>query len=440
MSSFVPLRYYLPKTQIGVSAQIRYVVVFDELGGHLEPRIDVRVTPQVVPDRGARCSTTLDAGVLESVSLAIELTPDGLIGSIGTHGPDTGSTLKDAGDRPGRSSLSGPGSAQRDAEPAVVAQRSGWTAKGALRVAFNRSHPRTAALIADLSARAEQFLAGLRMSDGPAEVEVFGEALVVVERELAAADRLRREWIAAQGFDVRVGGWDLDLEQTLVRGEPTPPDRLPADIPLPEGDGARMAKQFGVLVVVCDPDQAGSRPPATGSGSEPYARVDELLLRRSRPVTVAAYRRTPEDIGAASGAGAGEAEEWVRDDALTQHIDVVDAASVLDVLAPQAGVFGERALRLAFHPDGSVKAFGVGPEPMLAQPRVAAAEAAGSAGEGVPDRADVAAAALEAARLQLALLNASDEFTRLAATHAHGGELATLEQDTRFAALRGRIS
>lgn len=58
----------------------------------------------------------------------------------------------------------------------------------------------------------------------------------------------------------------------------------------------------------------------------------------------------------------------------------------------------------------------------------------------LPSRSAVAAAALEAARLQLALLQASDEFTRLAATHAHGGELTTLEQDTRFAALRSRLS
>jgi Arc/MetJ-type ribon-helix-helix transcriptional regulator len=64
--------------------------------------------------------------------------------------------------------------------------------------------------------------------------------------------------------------------------------------------------------------------------------------------------------------------------------------------------------------------------------------AAGQADGAFPSRSDVAAAALEAARLQLALLQASDEFTRLAATHAHGGELATLEQDTRFAALRSR--
>ena len=192
-------------------------MVFDGAGGHLEPRVEVRVRPQVVPDRTARCCTTLDAGVLESGSLGVHLTADGLIDAVGSHvtgavPASTGAVPASTGIVPAQPGIvpAQPGAAASPfgtaaAEIAELAQRAAWTRPGSLRTAFDRSHRRTAALIADLSARAEQFLAGMRMGDGPAEVETFGSALAVVERELAAADRMRREWIAAQGLRRPVG-------------------------------------------------------------------------------------------------------------------------------------------------------------------------------------------------------------------------------------------
>jgi hypothetical protein len=327
---------------------------------------------------------------------------------------------------------------------AELAHRATWTRPGALRDAFNHAHPRTAALIADLSARAEQFLAGMRMGDGPAEVEVFGSALVVVERELAAADRMRREWVAAQGFDVRDGRFEVDLADAVTVVEPLP-DRLPADTVVAPGGAEQLAGNYGLLVAVADPERAdaGTATGAPGAGisgvgREGYDRVDELLVRQARPVTVAVYRRAPAVVSV-PGTAAKADGEWLRDDALTQYLDAVDAGSPVDVVAPQSHLGGDRMQNVSFYPSGSVRTFGVfsAAVPGAAVPPVAG-EAFLPARAGAPSRSDVAAAALEAAQLQLALLQASDEFTRLAATHAHGGELATLEQDARFAALRSR--
>lgn len=433
MSSFVPLRYYLPTTVIGVRARIHYVVVFDELGGHLELRSDLEIAPRVTADRRARCTTRIEAGMLESNAFTVEFTANGLIGAIGTYTPGDPGGAPETTSRIGRASRIDVGPSA-EADPHEIAQRATWTRPGALRAAFNRTHPRTAALIADLSARAEQFLAGMRMSDGPAEVETFGQALTIVERELAAADRMRREWVASQGFQVRCGSWELDLAQTVLRSDVTPPSRLPADTPVPGGDAAVLAEQYGALVVVFDPERARPEDADADLDVHRLERVDEILIRRSRPAAIVAYRRAPAGVGEPAEA----AGEWVRDDGLTQHLDVVDGVSDLDVLAPHARVFGDRPLRLAFHSDGSLRAFGVAAETV---PAGSGAVAGGVAAAGTvpgPDRAAVATAAIEAARLQLALLNASDEFTRLAATHAHGGELTTLEQDTRFATLRSQ--
>jgi hypothetical protein len=218
MSSNAALRYYLPKTLLQVAAHVRYVVAVDGAGGHLEPRVEAVITPRVVPDRSARCSITLDGGVLESASLGVQLTPDGLIESVGSPGHTLLRGAVGTGAAASGRSSSGTARPAADsaAEQADLANRAAWTRPGSLRAAFDRTHPRTAALIADLSARAEQFLAGMRMGDGPAEVETFGSALAVVERELAAADRLRREWIAAQGFEVRAGTWEFELGDAVA--------------------------------------------------------------------------------------------------------------------------------------------------------------------------------------------------------------------------------
>lgn len=427
MLNSIPLSYYLPKTVLKLAAHMRFVVVVDDQGGHLEPQVAATLGCYVVPDTRARCSATIDASVLEKNSLAIELSANGLIAAIGsvpaaTAAPSSTGALLIAPQQTSVSMLPVPGGLRLD-----PTNPESWTSPGSLRTVFSRTHPRTAALIADLSSRADQFLAGLRMSDQATEVLAFGSALEVVERELAAADRMRREWIALQGFAVRSDTWQIDVPSTVtVRGDvgDKPPATLPADTPVPP-EQAVAARDHGLLVAVVD-----AHTPDAKQRKLQLDRRDELLMRRARPVTVAVYRRIPEGVD-----GFDPKAAWTLDKALVTSLDVVDANSTVDVLAPDAGLFGDRAVHVGFYPDGSLRSFGVSavmsPFPTSG---TRSAEPATTAG-GIA-AADVAAAALEAARLQLDLLHVGDEFTKLAATHAHRGELASLEQDARFAAMR----
>jgi len=204
------------------------------------------------PDGDHRCRR------VESVSLAVELAAQ-----WGDR-VDRNRGRKDRADFRRAARRSGPmmGSVRRSA---VVEAPAGSTSTirpvGPASEPYARSsahHPRTAALIADLSARAEQFLAGLRMSDQATEVLAFGSALEVVERELAAADRMR---VSGARSKIRRPGrsWTLDPASAVC----LPGDTVAA---LPEccqgypGPGLLRpaATEYGILIAVVDPDRVAS--------------------------------------------------------------------------------------------------------------------------------------------------------------------------------------
>lgn len=256
------LRYRLPTTLITLSAAVRLAVVADPDGGHLEPEV--------------------------AVSLASRGQPEPLASAVVVPLPGAG------------------------AQPA-------WRAEGMLRKAFDQAHPKTSALILDLSLRAEQYLAVLRMGESTNEIVTVGQVLDIVNRELAAADRMRREWIAGQGRAIRSNTVDLTIDD-LVPLETCPPE-LPAHLSTPPGIAATLASDYGVLV-------ARVEPPPSPSGSV--------------PATVAVYRRAPRDLPDV-GSPADD-QPWIRDDALS-HLHLVeeddaggypmpDDAAVLAALAP----------------------------------------------------------------------------------------------------------
>lgn len=256
------LRYRLPTTLITLSAAVRLAVVADPKGGHLEPEV--------------------------AVSLASRGQQEPLASAVVVPLPST------------------------VAKPA-------WSGDGMLRQAFDRAHPKTSALILDLSLRAEQYLAVLRMGESTSEIVTVGQVLDIVNRELAAADRMRREWIAGQGRAIRANTVDLTIDD-LVPLE-TCPAQLPATLATPPGIAATLARDYGVLVARVEP------PPSPGG---------------SVPATVAVYRRAPRELPDV-GATADE-QEWIRDDALS-HLHLVeeddaagypmpDDAAVLAALTP----------------------------------------------------------------------------------------------------------
>lgn len=312
-----PLRYVLSTTALTVATTLRLAVVPDDRGGHLGPEVVV------------------------TLSSPTRLAP---IGS---------------------------------AQPVhVVPGSPGWTMTGCLRRAFDRAHPRTAALAADLSARSEQFLAGLRMGEDPTEVATIGAALEVVHRELAAADRMRREWVAGQGYDVRTGTWDLTVDDLLpVEGTPR---TLPAGTALPSELAESLALEFGVLVALST--SASDGPGGTS--------------------TVAVYRRPPVDLP--DGARPAADDVWRRDDVLS-HLLLADAGG--QAAAAVASLPAQRSTDAVWSAPGH---------------------------ELIGGRPDAVIAAVETARTQLELLQGSDEYARLAATHRRAEELVALEHEARL--------
>ncbi len=292
------LRYVLPTTAVRLSAQVRLSVVPDAKGGHLEPQVAARIVT-----RGRRTAVAS----VHDVALA--------------------------------------------SPPA-------WAKPGSLRRRFDRENPRTAALIADLSARSEQFLAGLRMGENTAEVITFGQALEVVHRELAGADRMRREWIALQGRAIRTATWDVDDADLLPLEYPAA--TLPADVALPGGDALELAQDFGLLLASVSHDGHGT--------------------------TLAVYRRAPRHLPDVEDTAGGE---WVCEPALS-HLRLLDT-------------------------------------PAVPRPRDGEEPAGAEAAEALGLHTVFEDSPVDLARRQLALLDASDEYSRLASTHERTEELAALE-------------
>lgn len=303
------LRYVLPTAAVRLTAQVRLAVEPDSAGGHLTAQVAVRL--------GTR-TRTAPVMSIQDVRLPDKLPP--------------------------------------------------WARRGELRRRFDREAPRISALIADLAARSEQFLAGLRMGEDVADVITFGKALEVVHRELAGADLMRREWIARQGRILRTSTWDLD-EADLLPLEAAVPT-LPGDLALPEGDAVEIAADYGLLLAVVANDAQGA--------------------------TLVAYRRAPRSLPDVPDAETPS--PWTCDAALS-HLRLSDSPDI-----PRPRGAGDDPFSAPLH-EGCHTPFQDSP--------------------------------LDHARRQLALLEASDEYSHLASTHERTSELTALELLSRLTATNG---
>lgn len=323
-----PLRYVLPTTAVTLNATLRLAVVVDEQGGHLEPEVAVRL------------STPWHQNPLTSTRRVLpeEISP--LRGSL----------------------------------PA-------YAVPGSLRKTFDRQHPRTAALIADLSARAEQYLAGLRMGEECEQVVIFGQALEIVHRELATADRTRRSWISRQGRDIRSAECYI-LASDVVTLEAAS-DVLPADTPVPDGRPQELANEYGLLVAIWS-----EQSEAHGHGCEAAG--------------IGVYRRLPGDLPEHL-APADSERPWVRDETLSR-LRFSDAGDPVADIPQQRGSGAE-------------------------------GQSAFSHTEQTPENNPALEAAVRAARTQLELLDSSDEYSRLASTQYRDAEIAALQHEMRLAHL-----
>ncbi|MDQ1292126.1 MAG: hypothetical protein QG608_3 [Actinomycetota bacterium] len=297
------LRQARTTTVLSVNASVRLVVVPDRLGGHLVPEVVVHLTS--LPRRVA---------ILGRHRVALE-----------------------------------------------TIQAPAWYQEGSLRREFDIVHPHMSALLTDLTSRSEQYLAGLRMGERLDEVEAFGRALSVIHRELAAADRMRRGWIARRGYEVRGCAFDLAPDDLLSLEHC--PAALASDTRLPKGVAPKLSEGYGLLFVV------------SGSNSEEGA---------GEPTTLHMYRRSPHSLPEIPEVGVGRM--WQRDDILggIPLIDEADGASFPSGNLPD--------------PDDQVR--------------------------------DVQwSETIAVARCQLELLEASDEYVKLAVSHERIEEVAALREE-----------
>lgn len=321
-----PLRYVLPTTALTLRATLRLAVVVDEQGGHLEPEMAVSLSAPRHPQP------------LTTVRRVLPSSDSPLRGSV-----------------------------------------PGYAVPGSLRKAFDRTHPRMAALIADLAARSEQYLAGLRMGEESEQVVTFGQALEVVHRELAGADRTRREWVSRQGREVRHAEWDLTGKDVVSLREPS--ETLPGDLTIPAGRATEMARDYGLLVAIWTD------------------RADDTQHGGSEAAGIGVYRRLPESLP--DHPAPAPDRVWVKDEGLSK-LRLADVADPVAELPHQRGSHQPEPPATVPHP--------AHPDPALE-------------------------AAVRAARTQLELLDASDEYSRLASTHYRDAEIAALQHEMRLAYL-----
>jgi hypothetical protein len=290
-------------TVLSVNASVRLVVVPDRLGGHLVPEVVVHLTS--VPSR---------VPVLGKHRVALE-----------------------------------------------TMQAPAWYQHGSLRREFDIVHPHMSALLTDLTSRSEQYLAGLRMGERLDEVEAFGRALSVIHRELAAADRMRRGWIARRGYEVRGSAFDLAPDDLLHLEHC--PAALAADTRLPKGIAPKLSEGYGLLFVA--------------SGSNPEEGAGE-------PTTLYVYRRSPHSLPELPEVGVGRM--WQRDDILS-GLPLTDEA---DGAPMPSGTLSD--------PDDLVR------DPQWSE-------------------------TIAVAQCQLELLEASDEYVKLAVSHERVEEVAALREE-----------
>lgn len=431
MADFPPLRYWLPKTVFTVTVHTGKEIVQQEavadgkavMRSYLKSTADLTVAPKIVPDHRAKAITVVKQGILESFSCEVQLDDNGVIESIGTSSsrditPVINLAAKLVQFVPGVRLLGVPVTAESAvekelAEPGTCLEDL-WIAR----------FPSQAGLLDGLSDRMQDLLEQLAKAEAEA-IPGIGTALTVVERELGALDRMRRDWIASRATTNSPTSWEFDTEDLILQQEtPNFPGKLGRDVVISDLQ-RELVEQAGLLLVL------GGRlgkAPVTHLGYLDL--TDALVFRRPRSMTLGVYTRENED------------QDWTRDPGRDTVIDVLDLNCEINEVTFDGSWIEKNTIKLDFHPDGSMKTYSVSSSPALSDIATAAgglADAVATARKERKPAEDPKAKALAEAKTQLDLLKTSSEYAQLAATHGSAAELAELEQRVRLAELRQKI-
>jgi hypothetical protein len=380
------LVYWLPRTQFTVWLTERREVRTEAGRSELKRIVDVRVSPSVAQDHAFRQELRLDAKFLEKIAVAITLDDRGFIQSINSESGRDVTPVLDLVAKVIPLAVSLAGFTPKTAEPSLEDK---WTA----------AHATLAQVAADLTGRIASLMKELPGGGlAPADVVATGAALDVLQTQLAAIGASKRDWIAAQA----------------TQHDPVPHTLAAADLHLVQGTDlskslgdvalgapmAAIAQRFGLLVAVSDPSRGKAAVSPTA------APPDHVVLRRSRPVTIGVYRRATGRPG------------WELDPSTTLAVDVVDEFSQLDAVDLDGSWWRSRNVELAYHPDMSVKTFGVTSTPTATAVVTSLGDVADAV---VAARGEDKAAETEtrAARTKATLLAQAPEIEALAAAR-HG--------------------
>lgn len=410
------LGYWLPRTEFGITlVRRKKVVPSTDRGSHVVDVVDVSVAPSAVEDPRAHHSLTIDAGLLEKLSLTISLDDRGFITGLNSEsGRDVSPVLDLVGKAVGLAA----------AAVTVVGVVGALPVSGAgveedsLEQQWEDANPGLAALLGPLTAQSRNLLVAVTEADDPKDVVDIGAALEVVQSHLAAISLARRTWIADRNAVVDTTTLQLSPSELFQIDDQTLPSTLEDHTRWAAG-GRSLSKEFNVIVAIAD-----QRRDESGSGSEAALdsdRIDVVVLRRPRKAVTGVYLRVDGT--------------WQLDASSVQHLDIVDEDSASDLLSLDGSWLRTKTFELAYHPDMSLKTFGFTSTPTASSVATATggiADALVAAKKTLTPTTSAEQRQLDAAKTQLELLKTANEFDVLSATRARAAELAALEQQRAF--------
>jgi hypothetical protein len=249
-----------------------------------------------------------------------------------------------------------------------------------------------------------------------AELDALGKATEAVQRQLATVSEARRSWIAGQASDGSKQTWRLAPVDLYPVNAAVLPESLVPDAGRMSPSSRELADQHAVLAAIADPDRQPQKV-----ANDPMPR-DHVALRRSRPVTVGVYTRDPS---------AG----WTLDDKSLRALDVVDEFCPIDPLSLDGSWWRMKKFELSYHPDMSLKTFGISSTSSLAGVATSTGDlfdALGQARKDIAARPSADEKERDRAKVQFELLQASSQYEVLAATRYRSAELAVLEQQKKL--------
>ena len=185
------LGYWLPRTEFAITFVHRTRVASTADGSHLVDIVDVSVAPTAVEDPHAHRSLTIDAGLLEKISLTITLDDRGFITGLNSEaGRDISPVLDVVGKAVGL--------AASLVTVVGILPVEGSDDEKSLEDQWAEANPGLAALLGPLAEQSRVLLLSLTQTDDPKDLVAIGAALEVVQSNLSSISLARRSWIAAR--------------------------------------------------------------------------------------------------------------------------------------------------------------------------------------------------------------------------------------------------